>query len=243
METRLRGLGDLVQALDAKVSVWTGHVEAIDDKVDSLEARMVSFSGGLETEKSRLIQNLGEVFDQHKLALQQTRDVAGLELGKIQSEVHELYQKTDATFREVVAKISEMDQAGTQPGGTGLKGTSPGGGLLPMKSIIPGKFGKGKEEDWTKWKEDILDYVDQCHACLKHVLISIDKCAGAPNDDWKMEATKHYGPTLTGGHMSAKVFRLIKHLTEGEARHVVMGTEKDQRWILHFASAAERFIH
>ena len=79
------------------------------------------------------------------------------------TSLQDLYNKADASIREINTKFQNLPGSGV--GGGGEKKWR----MSSPKDLEASIF-SGKEEDWPRWREQIQDYVEAVHGGLKHVL-------------------------------------------------------------------------
>ena len=95
---------------------------------------------------------------------------------------------------------------------------------LPMKNLIP-KVMTDKVEEWRRWKEDTMDYLDMTNPGMKDFLEDLEAQDYPISEVW-LQARG--APEITGERVA--IWRPLKALTGGEARDVIQGVSDEDGW-------------
>ena len=82
-----------------------------------------------------------------------------------------------------------------------------------------------KIEDWRKWREDFLNFVDTSNKGMKEFLEEVLKHDDLVSENWIEDKEGKYTKKVTED--SVAIYRALKGLTDGEARGVVCGVKSE----------------
>ena len=218
----------MVADLLGKVNTAQAATTQLGDNLQQVQTDLAGYTHNLADQKAKLMSDLENEFDSHKLALASVVNAAREEFGKLQSHLSGLHTQTAQAFAEVRVKVEEMEKNLDQGGGgrASPEKTSTHG-FLPMKAMVPEVFGSS-EDKWRAWQEDVADYLDSQKPGLKGTLKAAEK-ENTPIDDLWINAQSLETKLNLELH-KANIYRALKALTTGEARTVIQGVRAENGW-------------
>ena len=191
-------------------------MEELAAHIQSLAGQMHELKEDTEGKRHQLIQVIAQKTDE----LQSKITTADGENKKLVEELKNTFASFESAMANVqqrIAMVESRSTAGGQGGGSegGLKH------LIPAKNMMPNKF-SGKLEDWRKWRGDVEDYLEEMVPGTKRTL---QECARTEQEPTKacVDITG-----LQSGEYEGQIWRMLKIVTEGDARKVVLSSGEEQ---------------
>ena len=145
----------------------------------------------------------------------------------VENRMNNLTFKLDRAWATLTEQVNTLKMSVNSggPGSSGHTYSKFSNGCLPMKNMIPKTF-TDKLEDWRAWQEAVEDFFDNTNPGMKGYLQLINMETTEVDDSQFFASpsteAKH-GTKVTDD--TVQVWRALKHLTDGEARKVVMAVK------------------
>ena len=229
--------------IDARILVLQTQLEVLTNTVNGCVRRTEATESGLQAvatdagamkhqlndEKARLTEALQTEFDGHKAAWVSLYNTCRDEVLGIQTKLGTLYGGTADAFGQVREKVEKIERdIRERASASADSGASRHRGFLPLRSMVPASF-DAKDEEWRRWSEDVVDYMDSIRPGMAAWLKLIANHAGTVDEDWITANEGSTDPEVL--KESVNVFRALKSLTKGEARVVVQGVRKENGFL------------
>ena len=140
-----------------------------------------------------------------------------------------LYQATGESIRDLQARVAQLEIGG---GATNVPGDRHTKGYLPFKSIIPHVM-KDKVEEWRRWRNKVLVYVEYVTPGMKMVLEEVQKMTVAPAENFAEDKVAECGKSFIKEDKE-KIYRALQELTDGEANRVVEAVKNEDGYLAWF---------
>ena len=211
--------------LQFTVANLTERMDDVESRMVQVQSESIAFTAGMGAEKREVVGQFEQELDGHKFMLTKVVNDARDEFLNVKQELTGLTQGTEVALRDAQSRLAALEAASARNSGSNGAGNSSSTrkDYLPAKTLMPKVFGD-KEEEWARWQYDFLDYVDTVRPGMREFLKQAEK-APVADDDWLWSVRYTHSTDVTDDKV--EVYRVLKALTAGEARMVVLGV-RDQ---------------
>ena len=219
---QIKTFADALKNVDAKIGTLGTRADKMDGELQQLHVNVVNYIGSIDSEKRELLDQLNAEFDRNRVALVTVVNGAREEFLDIKKNLGDLYGHTADAFNEVRNKVNELEtMMSSFKGGTPEKNFK---GYLPTKNLVPKMFGN-IEEEWRKWQDDVMDYMDTQRPGMRAFLKKVETEPNKIDEEWIAAQSTAHPPEVIKDKVN--VYRALKGLTEGEARMVVQAAKEE----------------
>ena len=194
------------------------RVEEIENQLIALRRDLGSVVSQLNQEKKKFTDEVDQEFQKQKLVLGEVVESARREFAQLRAGMNELHGKTEATVTSMQQRIGKLEERASVGGSGGVKG------YLPQKNMIPKTF-TDKNEEWRSWHEEVADYMDTVTPGMKAVLEAVEHEESLVDEVWRETNKAMHSDGLM--NECSNVWRLLKRITDGEAKKVVMSVKNE----------------
>ena len=198
------------------------RLAALERAMAEQAVQIKTYTASIDSEKRELMDQLNAEFDRNRVALVTVVNGAREEFLEIKKNLGDLYGHTADAFHEVRNKVNELEATMVNfKGGTSEKNFK---GYLPTKNLVPKMFGN-IEEEWRKWQDDVMDYMDTQRPGMRAFLKKVEAEPNKIDEEWIAAQSAVHPPEVVKDKVN--VYRALKGLTEGEARMVVQAAKEE----------------
>jgi hypothetical protein len=129
----------------------------------------------------------------------------------LQTSMKTLYGAFGRAVVDIKDRLDNLEKSQGKSG-SGMEGH------IPMKSLVPGVF-MDKAEDWRQLQDDAMDYFDNVNLWMKEFLKEVEAETDVVDEAWLLDGQDRHTAKITSDELH--VWRMLKNLTNGEARKVV----------------------
>ena len=197
-------------------------------RLDKLEADFGVFKSVLDEQRVKMQDRIEVEFTNKTLEMENVILGAKTEFEDIRSKIQYIFDETAKIFADTTKRLDCLEQ---RSGGKQK-------GYLPVKNTLS-KTMSNKSEEWKQWKSDVEDFVDDANPGMKEMFREILKEKDSIIDKSWIEARTGMFPEAVIQD-SIKIYRLLKGLTDGEARKV-LNIIKDENGFRAWQKLNQRF--
>ena len=205
---------DLATRVDAKFRLHEQQIDNVKEQIELINVSLGSLRGDQGTSLQRIIEASQKLSDDTERSLAEIRTGGDTLYHDTKKKFDDMTNALHATFAEIQQKLYDMEGK-TKFGGDKDKSKS----YLPLKNLVPKKMDHDVNK-WRSWRDDTLDYFDTINTGIKELLKGIIKCKDQEVEDYIVNEAFLKNKEF-GDEDSARVWRALKELTEGDARRVV----------------------